>query len=237
MREIIFDTETTGIRPDLGHRIIELGAVELIDGEIGASLQLYFNPERKVDAGAFEVHGISDEFLADKPRFSEKLADMLDFFGDDPLIAHNADFDRGFLNNEFRLADYPAFPTTRFIDTLKMSRQRYKSGRHSLDALCARLDIENTDRVLHGALKDSVLLAQAYLKMTAGEQHTMRFDSAPMEQVQKKRTLKNTKKADFSQRRVAALSTDAAIVRSHQEFVADNITDSLWVGNSGLRVL
>ena len=230
MREIIFDTETTGIRTDQGHRLIELGAVELIDGAIGATLQYYFNPERPVDSGAFEVHGISDKFLAGKPKFSEKLADILEFFADDPLIAHNADFDRGFLNNEFRLADYPAFPATRFIDTLKISRQRYKSGRHSLDALCARLEIENNDRAHHGALKDAMLLAQAYLKMTAGEQHAMRFEATPTKQVQKKQNIsKNTQKVDFSQRAVAAIRTDADTIRNHQEFVADKISDSLWL--------
>ena len=232
MREIIFDTETTGIRTDQGHRVVELGAVEIVDGVIGATLQLYFNPERPVDAGAYEVHGLSDEFLADQPKFSEKLADILDFFADDPLIAHNADFDRMFLNHELRLADYPAFPAARFIDTLKMSRQRYKSGRHSLDALCARLEIENNDRALHGALKDSLLLAQAYIKMTAGEQHIMRFETASTQQGAKKTqatALTDVPKADFSGRKVAAVQTDAVTIRNHEAFVAEKISQSLWL--------
>ena len=230
MREIIFDTETTGIRTDQGHRIIELGAVEIVGGVIGETLQLYFNPERLVDAGAYEVHGISDDFLADKPKFAEKLAEILEFFGDDPLIAHNADFDRMFLNNELRLADYPAFPATRFIDTLKLSRQRYKSGKHSLDALCARLGIDNTDRVVHGALKDSMLLAQAYLKMTAGEQRTMRFESASQAETKKTHHfIENMTTTDFSHRKVTSVDTDPATLRCHEAFVRDKIPKSFWL--------
>ncbi|NQY83097.1 MAG: DNA polymerase III subunit epsilon [Alphaproteobacteria bacterium] len=233
MREVVFDTETTGTRVDLGHRIVELGAVEIVDNAVGETLQFYFNPERAVDVGAYEVHGLSDEFLAKQVTFSEKLADILEFFGDSPLIAHNADFDRMFLNCELQLADYPPLPPSRFIDTLKMSRQRYKSSRHSLDALCERLDVDNGGRVLHGALRDSILLARVYVKMTAGEQHTMQFEQRPMAAAQVQQRIEkqqqNNRSKPFVARRVAALTTEADTLAAHRNFVAEEIINPLWL--------
>lgn len=229
MREVVFDTETTGIRIDLGHRIVEFGAVELVDGTIGRHLQFYFNPERAMDAGAYEVHGLSDEFLADKPLFADKLADILTFIGDAPLVAHNADFDRDFLNHELKLADYPPLRSDRFIDTLKLSRQHFKTGRHTLDALCQRLEIDTSDRTLHGALKDSTLLAKAYLKMMTGTQMSMslRPDSpthagvAPTIDADRRRT-------PFARRTVEPRTLTGIQDRAHRTFLDEHIPESLW---------
>lgn len=230
MREIVFDTETTGVRADLGHRVVELGAVEIIDGVIGESVQFYFNPERKVDAGAYEVHGLSDEFLADQPTFVQRLPEILEFFAHAPLVAHNADFDRMFLNAELKICDYPAFPASRFIDTLKISRQLYKSGRHTLDALCERHHIDTRGRTLHGALKDSQLLAEVYLLMTAGQQHAMPLEVAERAmQTSRQNDQQVGERADFSKRNVMPVQTAPEILEAHQQFVARDLNKALWL--------
>ena len=226
MREIVFDTETTGTRPDLGHRIIELGAVEIINGKIAQGKQWYFNPQRPVDAGAYDVHGLSDEFLADKPLFANCLSDILQFFADAPLVAHNADFDRHFFNHELALADYPPLPTHRFIDTLRLSRQRFKTGRHTLDALCGRFKIDISDRALHGALKDSQLLAQAYLRLTEGQQHSMTLKSMAETPKQQKQ---DEPQRRFEGRVVAPRQLDQKTIKSHRQFARNMLKDALWL--------
>lgn len=172
MRQIILDTETTGIGPELGHRIIEIGCVELIDRKLtGRHYHVYINPEREVDEGAFRVHGISNEFLKDKPLFSDIISEFLQFVGGAELIIHNAPFDTGFLNSEFRhvqwkkkLEDYCTV-----LDTLVLAREKHPGQRNSLDALCKRYDIDNSNRQLHGALLDAEILAYVYLAMTGGQ--------------------------------------------------------------------
>lgn len=172
-REIVLDTETTGMDPAMGDRIIEIGAVEL-SGHIptGRTLQLYINPERDVPPEATAVHGITNEFLADKPVFSQVYTDFLDFIGDDGiLVIHNAEFDMKFINSELKKVGHPAISWKRVVDTLGMARQKFPGSPASLDALCRRYDIDNTARTYHGALLDSELLAEVYLELLGGRQH------------------------------------------------------------------
>ena len=174
MREIVLDTETTGLSPEDGHRIVEIGCVELINHVVTdrpeGKRQFYINPERSMPAEAFEVHGLSDEFLAEKPVFAEIAEDFLDFIAEAPLIIHNAEFDMKFLNAELRRLGLPALPRDRAIDTLAIARKRFPGAQASLDALCKRYDIDNTGRTLHGALLDSTLLAEVYLELIGGRQ-------------------------------------------------------------------
>lgn len=173
MRQIILDTETTGLSPAEGHRIIEIGCVELIDRKLtGNHFHHYINPLRKVDPGAFAVHGISDEFLSDKPVFSALAQEFMDFISGAELIIHNAPFDIGFINHELTLLRQHWKQVTDYctvIDTLQLARKRHAGQKNSLDALCKRYFIDNTKRELHGALLDSHLLAQVYLAMTGGQ--------------------------------------------------------------------
>lgn len=172
MRQILLDTETTGIGPEQGHRVIEIGCVELIDRKLtGKHYHVYLNPEREVDEGAFRVHGISSEFLQDKPLFKEVVSEFLQFIGGAELIIHNAPFDLGFLNSELKhvhwkkkIQDY-----CDVIDTLVLAREKHPGQRNSLDALCKRYDIDNSNRKLHGALLDAEILAFVYLAMTGGQ--------------------------------------------------------------------
>jgi DNA polymerase-3 subunit epsilon len=171
MREIVLDTETTGLSWEEGHRIIEIGCVELV-GHLptGRVFHHYLNPERSIPTGAFAVHGISAEALADKPRFREIAEDLLAFLGDAPLVIHNAEFDMAFLNGELALAGRRLLPSGRAICTLTMARQKFPGGQHSLDALCRRFGVDNSGRAMHGALLDAGLLAEVYLELRGGRQ-------------------------------------------------------------------
>lgn len=172
IRQVILDTETTGIGHEQGHRVIEIGCVELIDRKLtGKHYHVYINPQREVDEGAFRVHGISNEFLQDKPLFGDIRSEFLQFVSGAELIIHNAPFDVGFLNSEFRhtqlnkkLDDYCTI-----LDTLELAREKHPGQRNSLDALCKRYDIDNSNRQLHGALLDAEILAYVYLAMTGGQ--------------------------------------------------------------------
>jgi DNA polymerase-3 subunit epsilon len=171
MREIVFDTETTGLDPAGGDRIVEIGCVEMINrSETGRHFHAYFNPERSMPAGAEAVHGLTDIFLSDKPRFAEKAEELLDFIEDSPLVAHNAGFDFGFLNYELGVCGRPAICTSRMVDTLALARSKHPGAKHSLDALCTRFGVDRTHRVKHGALLDAQLLAQVYIELTGGRQ-------------------------------------------------------------------
>lgn len=171
MREIVLDTETTGLDPAAGHRLVEIGCVELINHmPSGQVFQRYLNPEQPMPAEAFEVHGLSDEFLADKPLFGDVAADFLAFIGDSPLIIHNADFDMKFLNWELKVAGHPALLKSRAIDTVIMARRRFPGSPANLDALCRRFGIDNAGRQKHGALLDSELLAEVYLELIGGRE-------------------------------------------------------------------
>jgi len=181
LREIIFDTETTGLKPTDGDRVIEIGAVELINRfPSGKTFHIYINPEgREVHPDALKVHGISNAFLSDKPTFSEVADEFLAFFSTGSLIAHNAGFDTGFLNAELERLGKPPIENERVVDTLQIARRKHPMGPNSLDALCSRYSIDNSKREKHGALLDSEILAEVYIELLGGRQasFTLEHDS------------------------------------------------------------
>ena len=180
MREIVFDTETTGLSPLTGDRLVEIGCVELVNRvETGRTFHAYFNPRRPMPSEAQMVHGLSDAFLADKPDFHERCDELIAFLGDSPLVAHNASFDFGFLNHELGACGRALVCLTRMVDTLTLARQRHPGAKHSLDALCTRYGVDRSLRVKHGALIDAQLLAQCYVELTGGRQIGMVLASAP----------------------------------------------------------
>lgn len=171
MREIVLDTETTGLDPESGDRIVEIGAVELHNHvATGKTYHQYINPERAMPQEAFAIHGLGDDFLRDKPRFAEIGQAFLDFVGDAKLVIHNATFDMKFLNAELNRMRLPPFPRDRAVDTLAIARTRFPGAPASLDALCRRFGIDNSARTLHGALLDSEILAEVYLELIGGRQ-------------------------------------------------------------------
>ncbi|MGB3712760.1 MAG: DNA polymerase III subunit epsilon [Erythrobacter sp.] len=171
MREIIFDTETTGLDPKTGDRMVEIGCVEMIDRiETGRVYHAYYNPERDMPAGAEAVHGLSAAFLSGKPLFADTAGELLEFIEDSPLVAHNAGFDFGFLNAELQRCGRPIVAMDRMIDTVALARKRHPGAKLSLDALCTRYGIDRSHRVKHGALLDAELLAQVYIELKGGRQ-------------------------------------------------------------------
>ncbi len=182
MREIVFDTETTGLNPLTGDRMVEIGCVELINRvETGRTFHAYFNPGRSMPSGAEAVHGLSDAFLSDKPGFHDLCEELLEFFGDSPLVAHNASFDFGFLNHELSLCGRPLVCVSRMVDTLMLARQRHPGAKHSLDALCTRFGVDRSLRIKHGALIDAQLLAQCYVELTGGRQIGLSLAAEPVQ--------------------------------------------------------
>lgn len=179
MRQIVLDTETTGLSPDEGHRLVELGCLEVMNHvPTGNAFHRYINPERDMPEGAFRVHGLSAEFLGDKPKFAEIVDEFLEFIGDDELVIHNASFDMAFLNHELKRAGRVAIAFGRAIDTLGIARKRFPGAQNSLDALCKRFNIDNSGRVKHGALLDAELLAEVYLELMGGRQPTLVLDAS-----------------------------------------------------------
>ena len=171
MREIVFDTETTGLNPAGGDRMVEIGCIEIVNRvETGRHYHAYFCPERDMPFEAEMVHGLTTIFLSDKPLFSEKAEELLDFLEDSPLVAHNAGFDFGFLNHELERCGRPPVSFSRMRDTLQLARVKHPGAKHSLDALCMRFGIDRSQRVKHGALLDAQLLAQVYVELTGGRQ-------------------------------------------------------------------
>ncbi len=171
MREIVLDTETTGLDPVDGHRVIEIGCVELVDQfPTGRTFQRYLNPERDMPVEAQRVHGITSEFLSDKPLFAHIADELLEFLGDAPLVIHNASFDLKFLNAEFHRVARPPLPRARAIDTIEIAKSRIPGARYSLDELCKRFGIDLSGRSRHGALLDAELTAQVYLELAGGRQ-------------------------------------------------------------------
>jgi DNA polymerase-3 subunit epsilon len=171
MREIIFDTETTGLDPLNGDRLVEIGCIELVNRvPTGRTFHAYYNPQRSMPSEAEAVHGLSERFLSDKPIFSTAVDELLDFLEDSPLVAHNARFDFGFLNAELRLCTKAEVAMARMIDTLAIARSLHPGAKHSLDALCSRYGIDRSHRIKHGALLDAELLAQLYVELTGGRQ-------------------------------------------------------------------
>lgn len=174
MREIVLDTETTGLNPLEGDRVVEIGCVELLNRiSTGNTFHVYLNPERDMPEEAFRVHGLSSEFLSDKPRFSEVVDDFLAFIAEGSLVIHNAAFDMGFLNHELSRLGRRAIGSERVIDTLMLARRKNPGGQNSLDALCQRYGIDNSRRTKHGALLDSEILAEVYLELLGGRQASL----------------------------------------------------------------
>ncbi|QNA85845.1 DNA polymerase III subunit epsilon [Sphingomonas sp. So64.6b] len=183
MREIVFDTETTGFSFDNGDRMVEIGCVEIVNRvETGRTFHAYFNPERPMPSEAQRIHGLGDAFLADKPLFSHQAEALIEFIGDCPLIAHNAGFDFGFLNGELLKCGRAPIDMNRMVDTVAMARTRHPGAKHSLDALCSRYGIDRSHRVLHGALLDAQLLSQVYVELTGGRQIGLTLVSETIEE-------------------------------------------------------
>ena len=171
MREIVFDTETTGLNPAGGDRMVEIGCVEIFNRvETGRHFHAYFNPERPMPSEAEAVHGLTSIFLSNKPRFGERAGELIEFLEDSPLVAHNASFDFGFLNHELGHCGRPPVCNSRMVDTMVLARSRHPGAKHSLDALCTRFGVDRSHRVKHGALLDAQLLAQVYVELTGGRQ-------------------------------------------------------------------
>ena len=180
MREVIFDTETTGLDPKTGDRMVEIGCIEMVGRvETGRTFHAYFNPDRDMPVEAERVHGLSAGFLATKPRFAELVDELLEFLGDSNLVAHNAGFDFGFLNNELELVGRAPISMDRMVDTVAIARKRHPGAKLSLDALCTRYGIDRSHRVKHGALLDAELLAQVYVELTGGRQIGLGLADAP----------------------------------------------------------
>ncbi len=171
MREIVFDTETTGLDPRGGDRLVEIGCIEMVNRvPTGAVYHCYFNPERDMPAEAEAVHGLSIAFLSDKPKFAEKAGELIDFLGDAPLVAHNAGFDFGFVNAELTMLGMAEIDRARMVDTVAIARRKHPGAKLSLDALCSRYGIDRSHRTKHGALLDAELLAQLYVELMGGRQ-------------------------------------------------------------------
>ncbi|MCX8515706.1 MAG: DNA polymerase III subunit epsilon, partial [Alphaproteobacteria bacterium] len=174
-RTIVLDTETTGFKPDEGHRIVEIGAVELFGFSLGQQFQRYINPERPMPTAAFEVHGLSSRFLANKPLFADIVEEFLAFLGDATLLIHNSDFDMNFINHHLEELGYPKL-SNQVIDSVAVARRSFPNQPNTLDALCRRFNIDLSDRTHHGALKDSLLLAEVWIELNGGRQGNLALD-------------------------------------------------------------
>jgi len=228
MREIVFDTETTGFKFSEGDRLVEIGCVELVNRvETGATFHAYFNPGRSMPKEAEAVHGLSDAFLADKPAFHTAIDDLLAFIGDSPLIAHNASFDFGFLNGELGACGREAICLSRMVDTLAIARSRHPGAKHTLDALCVRFGIDRSRRVLHGALLDAQLLAQVYVELMGGRQIGFGLDATPTLVAEVVETI-----APSRVRPPRQFSASEAELTVHAAFVG-TLKDPLWGQSPG----
>jgi DNA polymerase III subunit epsilon len=224
MREIIFDTETTGLDPLNGDRLVEIGCIELVNRvATGRTYHAYFNPQRSMPIEAEKVHGLSAKFLSDKPLFAHGVDQILAFLGDCPLVAHNARFDFGFLNAELRRCDRSEIGLDRMVDTVAIARTLHPGAKHSLDALCSRYGIDRSHRVKHGALLDAELLAQLYVELTGGRQIGLTLvESAMVEAAQTGPIV--TRIA----RPVRVFSPSAEEIARHRAFIA-TLNNPLWL--------
>lgn len=230
VREIVFDTETTGLSPEEGDRLVEIGAVELINHmPTGVTYHQYINPEREVPEEAFKVHGLSYDYLKDFPTFREIAKDWMDFVGDDGiLVAHNASFDIKFINYQLGALSYPTYPWERVVDTLEIARKKFPGSRVNLDALCKRFGVDNTSRTLHGALLDAQLLAEVYLELLGGQEPSMSLDTAQA-------TVHHDEAVDFSKlnkkfREPRNFPLSEEDIAAHEAFVAAKLGGdaSVW---------
>lgn len=178
VREVILDTETTGLDPEAGHRVVEIGCLELLNHvPTGRTFQCYLNPERDMPLAAFEIHGLSTEFLSKHPVFADVCDAFLAFIDNAPLVIHNASFDLGFVNAELRRVNKPPLPPSRAVDTVDLARRKFPGAQASLDALCRRFGVDNSSRTKHGALLDAELLAEVYLELVGGRQPALELAS------------------------------------------------------------
>jgi len=226
MREIVLDTETTGLDPKSGHRIIEIGCVELVNQlPSGGEYHVYINPQRDVPREAFAVHGLSTEMLLDKPLFADLADGFLEFIGDSQLIIHNASFDIGFLNWELGACDRPLIDMGRVTDTLAIARRKHAGSPNNLDALCKRYKIDNSSREVHGALLDSQLLAEVYLELTGGKQSELGLaaESAGTKARGGEAGLNISERPKPLEPRLTEDETAA-----HDEFVSKLVKDAIW---------
>lgn len=227
MREIVLDTETTGLEPAEGHRIVEIGVVELFNHlPTGRTYHQYLNPQRSMPSEAFEVHGLGDEFLRDKPLFASIARDFIAFIGDAPLVIHNAAFDMKFLNAELTRAGHPPLPNARATDTLMIARQRYPGSPASLDALCRRFGVDNTGREKHGALLDSEILAEVYLELVGGRQPD--FGLSPENQRSAREATEPTNWRPRPRPAPLPPRLTAEEAAAHQSFIAKLGDASIW---------
>ncbi|MDB6180963.1 DNA polymerase III subunit epsilon [Paracoccus fistulariae] len=228
MREIVLDTETTGFDAEGADRIVEIGALELINHlPTGRTLHLYINPERSMPQEALEVHGLGDDFLRDKPKFAEVAQQFIDFIADDAkLVIHNASFDMKFLNAELKRAGFPTIPWARALDTLAVAREKFPGSPASLDALCRRFGVDNSSRELHGALLDSELLAEVYLELIGGRQPDFVLDQPGQEKTDVQQTGQSGPRAQRPVPLKPRMTDEEAT--AHAEFVAKLGTDAIW---------
>jgi DNA polymerase-3 subunit epsilon len=232
MRQVVLDTETTGLSPENGDRILEIGCVELVNRKLtGNNLHFYINPERDSHEEALKVHGISNEFLKDKPKFAQISIDLLAYLKESQIIIHNAPFDIGFLNKELERLSLPNIShyVTEVIDTLSMAKEIYPGKRNSLDALCDRLEVDNSDRTLHGALLDAELLADVYINMTRGQ------DALLIEVDQTQTSSEKLKKVDLTKIDLPVIFANQDELQKHEEVMLQ--IDKSSQGNSVWRQL
>jgi len=226
MREIVWDTETTGFDPLAGDRIVEIGAVELNQHlPTGRVYHQYINPERDMPAGAFEVHGLSIGFLKDFPTFRDIASEFIDFVGDATLIAHNAKFDMKFINAELKKAGLPEVPLNQSLDTLEIARKKFPGAQNSLDALCRRFNIDNSGRQKHGALLDSEILAEIYLELVGGRQPD--FSLSLVGQTNSNNYVDNFTGPLLRPNKLKSLITDSE-KEAHNDFIKSLGTSAMW---------
>ena len=228
-REIVFDTETTGLDPLTGDRLVEIGAVELINHvPTGRTYHQYINPEREVPEEVVKVHGLTTEYLKDFPVFADVAQDWIDFVGEDGvLVAHNAPFDMKFINYELKRLGYEEYQWDRVVDTLEIARSKFPGQRNNLDVLCKRFGIDNSARTFHGALLDAQLLAEVYLELLGGAEPTMDL-SAVKKQTQAQNNVNEVKRI-FRESRHFVLSEEE--IEQHREFLSKNIKSPLWLSD------
>ena len=229
MREIIFDTETTGLDPKTGDRMVEIGCIEMVNRVLtGATFHCYFNPQRDMPAEAERVHGLSEAFLADKPLFGERAEELLEFLGDSPLVAHNAGFDFGFLNSELARVDLPPVDRARMIDTVAIARAKHPGAKNSLDALCSRYGVDRSHRTLHGALLDAELLAQVYVELLGGRQIGLELASEAAAPVQTSSATPEPAQRDRPFREARPHTASAEELAAHAKFL-ESLKDPIWL--------
>ena len=228
MREIVWDTETTGFDPQSGDRLVEIGAVELFNHmPTGKVYHQYINPERSMPQEAFAVHGLGDDFLADKPVFKTVAQDFLDFIGDAKIVAHNAKFDMRFINAELKWVGIDPIPMSQSLDTLEIARRKFPGAQNSLDALCRRFGIDNSAREKHGALLDSEILAEVYLELIGGRQPDFALSVVAGQDVSGQGRSKSQAPIEARKSPLKSKLTDAE-AKAHQEFVEKLGVGALW---------